>query len=245
MARTLGWIAAGGIGVGVVFLSLAYAAGGHDLDRLFDRAFYARSCGSKGGKADVERRFAWTGGDTVDIAGSAITHYRGGDGSEVVVRGPAGVIAHVEINGSRISLNCNDFGGRRSVDITLPGRPFRRVNLDGSGDLVMQDVNQPELAINIRGSSSVRAQGTAEHVTVKVAGSGAARLAELAMKRLTVDIAGSGNVEAGPKDEADVRIAGSGNVRLLGHPTELRSKIAGSGRISQVPPEQADKQERR
>lgn len=245
MARTLAWIAAGGIGAGVVFLSLAYATGGRDVDRLLDRALHARSCGTTGGKAAAERRLAWTGGDTIDIAVSAITHYRGGEGSEVVLRGPADAIDHVEVNGGRISLDCRDFSDRRSVEITLPGRRFRRVNLDGAGDLVMSNVNQPELIINIRGSGDVRAQGTADRVTIKVAGSGTAWMADLAMKQLAVEIAGSGNVEAAPKDEADVRIAGSGNVRLLSRPKELRSKIAGSGRVSQVPPDPADKQEGR
>ena len=249
MARTLAWIAAGGIGAGVVFLSLAYATGGRDFDRLLDRAFHARSCGNeggdKGGKAQAERRLAWTGGDAIDIAVPSITRYRGGDGNEIVVRGPAGAIANVEVNGSRISLNCHDFGGRRSVEITLPGRPFHRINLDGAGELVMSNVNQPDLVLNIRGSGGVRAQGTAERVTIKVAGSGTARMADLAMKQLNVDIAGSGTVEAAPKDEVDVRIAGSGNVRLLSRPTQVQSKISGSGRVSQVPPDQADKQQQR
>lgn len=245
MARTLARIAAGGIGAGVVFLSLAYATGGRDVDRLLDRALHARSCGTTGGKAAAERRLAWTGGDTIDIAVSAITHYRGGDGSEVVLRGPADAIAHVEVNGGRISLDCRDFSDRRSVEITLPGRPFRHINLDGAGALVMSNIDQPVLDINIRGSGDVRAQGTAERVTIKVAGSGTARMADLAMKQLTADIAGSGTVEAAPKDEADVRIAGSGHVRLFGRPAHVQSKVSGSGRVIQVPLDPTDKQERR
>ena len=53
-------------------------------------------------------------------------------------------------------------------------------------------------------------------------------------------ISGSGNVEAAPKDEADLTISGSGNVRLLSRPASLRTKVSGSGRISQ-PVEAADK----
>lgn len=160
-----------------------------------------------------------------------------------MVRGPAGAIAHVAVNGSRISLDCRDYGDRRSVEITLPGHAFRRINLDGAGDLVMSNVDQRELDINIRGSGGVRAQGAAECVTIKVAGS--ARMADLAMKQLTVDIAGSGTVEAAPRDEADVTIAGSGNVRLLDRPAHVQSRISGSGRVIQVPLDPADKQQRR
>jgi hypothetical protein len=235
VGKTLGWIAVGGLGAGVVFLALAFAVGGRDLDGLLDRPFASRSCGKADGKPEAERRLAWTGGDKIDIAGSATVRYRGGDGSEVLVRGPAGAIAHVEVHGSRIMLDCHGFRGSRGVEITLPGRVFRSINLEGSGDLVMENVSQPELTLRISGSGDARAQGTAERVTIKIAGSGNARLAELAMKRLTVDIAGSGSLEAAPKDEADVKIAGSGNVRLLSHPAQLRSKIAGSGSVSQLP----------
>jgi hypothetical protein len=248
VGKTLGWIAAGGIGAGIIFLALAYVAGGLDLHRQIDRVFLARSCGDNGDKSGAppaERRLAWTGGDKVDIAVSAVVRYRGGDGSEVVVRGPAGAIAHVAVDRSRISLDCRSFSGPGAVEITLPGRVFRRINLEGSGNLIMENVDQPELTLNVSGSGEVRAQGTAEHVTVKIAGSGNARLAELAMKQLAVDIAGSGNLEAAPKDEADVRIAGSGNVRLLSHPAQLRSKVAGSGRVTQSPLDTADKRERR
>ena len=56
------------------------------------------------------------------------------------------------------------------------------------------------------------------------------------MKQLTVDISGSGKVEAAPKDTADVRISGSGDVKLLSRPANLTSKVSGSGRISQAAP---------
>ncbi len=70
MSRTLGWIAATGLAVGVVSLSLAYMAGGSELERLLNRSrFTLQSCGddSAPGKGS-ERRLAWSGGDAIDIA---------------------------------------------------------------------------------------------------------------------------------------------------------------------------------
>jgi hypothetical protein len=71
-------------------------------------------------------------------------------------------------------------------------------------------------------------------MTLAIAGSGRARLADLAMKQLTVDISGSGNVEAAPQDAAHIVISGSGNVRLLSRPAQLTSRVSGSGRINQA-----------
>lgn len=241
MSRTLGWIATFGLGIGVVSLALAYALGGRDLDRLLS---VAQSCGdgdAKTGVASSERRLPWTGGDTIDIALPATVHLRVGEGSDVVVRGSPDTIAHVDVRGSRITLNCRWSAAARHVEITLPGRAFRQIGLSGSGKVILENLDQPALALSISGSGSVRGQGTVDQLIVRLAGSGKARLADIAVKELKVDISGSGKVEAAPEDDADINISGSGDVRLLTRPARLRQHIAGSGRIRQLPLESAER----
>ena len=105
----------------------------------------------------------------------------------------------------------------------------------------MENVNQPDLAVRVSGSGDIRAQGKVDHVTVTITGAGRARLADLATQQLTVKVSGSGSIEAAPTEVADIDLSGSGNVRLLSHPTQLRSHVAGSGRITQAPLEAADR----
>jgi Putative auto-transporter adhesin, head GIN domain len=239
MFRPLGWTAIVGLSVGVVFLSLAYATGGSPLWRMVDLGLSSvGSCDANGATAS-ERRFKWDGDDTVDIAGSAIVHYRGGEGDEVIVRGSPDVVANVEVQGGRITINCRGTGSR-TADITLPGRVFRKMHLSGSGKVLLENVNQPDLVLAISGSGSLRAQGSVDRLTVSITGSGGANLADLALKQLTVKVAGSGNIEAAPKDVADITTSGTGNVRLLTRPAQLRSHVSGSGRITQAPLEAAD-----
>jgi hypothetical protein len=249
VAKTLGWIAFGGLGIGFASLALAYAVGGPDLGGMLDRGiFLARSCGDNAGSADAkqpERRLTWQGGDTVEISLPATVRYRGGEGSDVIVRGSPNVIAHVEVRRGRITLDCHWRGGLRDIEITLPGRAFHRIGLSGSGKLIMENVNQPDLAFSISGSGSVRAQGTVDRATIRVSGSGDARLADLAVKELTAKISGSGNVEAAPKEAADITISGSGNVRLVSRPARLNSHVSGSGRITQSSPDAAEGKDRR
>jgi len=231
--RTLGWIAIGGLGIGVASLSLAYALGGRDLHRLpFDFASIA-SCGEVAKGSPSVRRLAWDNGDTIELSLPGTVYFRGGQGSEVVVRGSPDLVAHVELRGSRLTLDCRGWTAGRDLEITLPGRDFHHIRISGSGKLVMENVSQPDLDLRISGSGSVRAQGSVDQATIKVSGSGEARLGELAMKQLTVDISGSGKVEAAPKDSADIKISGSGDVKLLSRPINLTSKVSGSGRISQ------------
>jgi hypothetical protein len=239
MVRPLAWTAIGGLSVGVVCLSLAYATGGSPLRRIVDLGFSSvGSCNANGATAS-ERRLKWEGDDTVNIAGSAIVHYRGGDGDEVIVRGAPDVVANVEVQGGKITINCRG-GGSRTADITLPGRIFRKMHLSGSGKVLLENVSQPDLVLGISGSGSLRAQGSVDHLTVSISGSGGATLADLTVKQLTVKVAGSGNIEASPKDVADITVSGAGDVRLLTRPAQLRSHVSGSGRITQPPLEAAN-----
>jgi hypothetical protein len=235
MVRPLAWVAIGGLGVGAAFLSLAFATGGSDLRRSVELGFdmpFGRSC-EKSGATASERRLKWDGGDTVNIAGFATVHYRGGEGDEVIVRGAPDIVANVDIQGSRITLNCRG-AGSRAADITLPGRIFRKMHLSGSGKVFLENLSQPDLALGISGSGSLRAQGSVDRLTVSIAGSGGANLADLTVKQLTVKVSGSGNIEAAPKDEADINVSGAGNVRLLTRPERLSTHISGSGRIRQA-----------
>jgi hypothetical protein len=239
MSKALHRIATFGLGIGIVSLALAYALGGNDFEKLLNHSgAFAQACGD-GGALASERRLAWTDADAIDIALPATVHFRAGEGNEIVLRGPPDTIAHIELQGERLTLNCRWSTGR-DLDITLPGRPFRRVSVSGSGKLSMENLNQPELSLGISGSGALRGQGSVGRLSVTISGSGTARLADVTVKQLTVKISGSGNMEAAPKDEADISISGSGNVRLLSRPARLKSHIAGSGRVIQAPVEAAE-----
>ena len=240
MSYYLGRIAAVSLTIGVVSLGLAYAFGGRDLARLFDRSSLTlQACGDDSKATSSERHLAWSG-DAIDIALPATVRYRAGEGSDIVVRGAPDSISHVELRGDHLRLNCRWHTSSRDIEITLPGRALSRVAISGSARVVMEKLAQPELKLAISGSGSVTAQGAVDELVVKISGSGRARLGELAAKRFTAEISGSGTVEASPKDEAEVKISGAGKVNLLTHPTRMNSKISGSGRITQLPQEAAE-----
>jgi len=244
MVRPLAWTAIGGLSVGVISLSIAYAMGDRAMHRLADPATYlTSSCSGIGVAASTtpsERRLAWSGGDTVEVAVPATVRYRSGEGDEVIVRGPSDVIAQVTIDGGRIRLDCRIQARLRDIEIILPGRKFSRVALAGSGRLIMENVSQPELAVRVAGSGDIQVQGKVDHVKVTISGAGRARLADLATQQLTVKVSGSGSIEAAPTEIADIDLSGSGNVRLLTHPAQVRSHVSGSGRITQAPLEAAN-----
>ena len=237
MIRKLGWLAAGSFGVGIVAFSLLAALGVHrlpgwNLGRILSSVTSCRDdADAQVDPNATERHWAWDGGDTVEIAVPATVHYRGGSGDEVIARGAPEAIAHLRVRDGRITRSCSPRSARNDLDITLPGRAFRTIEMTGAGRLIMQEVNQPRLDLSFAGAGSVLAQGSSDRVKLSIAGSGDAKLAELTMKRLDVRISGSGNIEAAPQEEVNVDIAGSGDVRLLSNPPQVHTNIMGSGRV--------------
>ncbi|HSI00946.1 MAG TPA: DUF2807 domain-containing protein [Reyranella sp.] len=243
MTSILGKIAVSGLAVGVVSLSLAWALGGHDLwHTLADGRFPTRSCSdSKVAVGGPERRLPWTGRDSIGIALSVPVRLVPGSGSDVVLRGAPETIAHLQLNDGGLRADCRSLRSAQAVTLELPAQALRTVKLSGAATVTIEKLGQPELALVVSGSGRVQAQGAVERVAVTLSGSGDVRLGEVALKRLTAKISGSGSLEAAPRDEADLTLSGSGQVRLLTRPAALRSKVSGSGRVEQPPVESADR----
>src|SRR5262249_36147292 len=141
MSRMLRWIAAWGLGIGTVSLVLAYALGGRDVPRVFDRGlFAAHDCNDA--SASSERRLTWSGGTSIDIALPAAVRFRSGEGNDIVLRGPSDTIANVDIRDSRLSLNCRLTVAAGAIEVTLPGQAFRRIGISGSAKLDMENLDQ-------------------------------------------------------------------------------------------------------
>jgi hypothetical protein len=241
MIRALRWTAFIGLSVGIASLALAVMIGGNSVRDLWDRAnFNRQACGDNTGPtgAPSERRLAWSGGDTIEIAVPATIRLRIGEGDDIVVRGSPGTISHVGVRENRLVLDCRWQTSSRNIEIGLPGKAFRHIGLSGSTKLELENLSQPELDLRINGSGNVQAQGTVGRLSLKVSGSGKARFADVAMKSLILKITGSGDVEAAPREEADVSIAGSG---VLRRPAKLNTDISGSGRVLQSPIEASEK----
>lgn len=242
MRNTLGWIAIVGLSVGAASLALAWTIAGRDTRRLIaeESHFNWRSCDNDKAVGGSERRLRWTGGDTIDVVAPAALRLIPGNGSEVVLRGAPETIAHLRLVGGRLFADCRGLAAAPPIEVELPAEALRHLRLSGSTHVVLEKLDQPALELTISGSGDVRARGSVERLAVTISGSADARLGDLAAKRLKARLSGSGTLEASPQDEADLKVSGSGNVRLLTRPASLHSKVSGSGRIVQPPLESAD-----
>jgi hypothetical protein len=242
MANKFAVVGVSGIVICVACLAAAAAIGGNELrdfDFDFDNLSLPR-CNFDDANKSASRTVAWTG-DRVKIGLSANVHYRPGSGDQMQVTGNSGVISHVQVHDGEIRFDCRGRYRGERVEITLPGRAFEQFNMGGSGSLTLDDLDQPDLRINLGGANHVTATGKAGNLDLKMGGANHADLGALVVKDAKVSMGGSNEVDVSATDDLTINIGGSGTVRLHTEPRHLDTHIGGSGRIIHAAESNLDK----
>ncbi len=176
-----------------------------------------------------------------------------GDFGEITVSGQANIIDEIDfkIRDDKLIIDnhrCLRNYSKVEITITLP--EFRALSVSGSGEirtldrfvvddvelhlsgsgLLMVDMEADDVECQISGSGEVELLGFGDDLDVRLSGSGELKAFDFPVRRSSIFISGSGDVEVDVSDFLDVRISGSGDIYYRGNP-EIDSKISGSGRV--------------
>ena len=105
------------------------------------------------------------------------------------------------------------------------------VELKGSGNINVANLNQEAFEALLKGSGDIDLKGTVGHAILTLSGSGDIDAIALKALRVEAKLKGSGDIEATATDAADVRLSGSGDIKIYGNPASQQSKCSGSGDI--------------
>ena len=119
--------------------------------------------------------------------------------------------------------------GRMLVRVTAPA--LSGVQLSGSGDALVEGLDEEAFSIAVTGSGDVTAGGEARVVTIAVSGSGDVGARGLEAEAATINVRGSGDVTVTSTESATGSIAGSGDITVLGG-AKCTIAVAGSGHVN-------------
>jgi hypothetical protein len=109
------------------------------------------------------------------------------------------------------------------------------LNISGSGNIHLHEVNTQLLDAGISGSGSISVNGgSATDEIIEIKGSGSIDLLSLEAANSDVNISGSGNAKLNVTEHLKVKISGSGNVYYTGNPSVDEVKITGSGSLKKL-----------
>lgn len=147
-------------------------------------------------------------------------------------RSPAGVTieVHVAVLSKIISQGSGDIVSRQTLKLD----DLEVVN-QGSGDVVLK-IRTDELEVTNQGSGNVVVAGKGETIDIEAQGSGDVKALDFKAESATVENDGSGNVSVYARDEMDVTINGSGDVKYLykGSAEDMERTTNGSGQMVEL-----------
>jgi hypothetical protein len=217
------------------FFSLAVASGvahgGNDFWRNFED-FDSDNRGPRvsGDGPQTTRTLIWPGGDTLVIAVRADVKYTQGPVGSLTVTGSKGAVDHLIVDDGELKFDrrMRDTG-RLSIVMTAPD--VKEFVMAGSQNLSIDGYNQDKLTAVIAGSGEMVVRGAAKTLELNIAGSGDVDAGGLTLDDAEINIAGSGDATIAPRLSAEVNIAGSGDVLLKSNPPKLETAIFGSGSV--------------
>lgn len=108
---------------------------------------------------------------------------------------------------------------------------IHRIESSGSSKITVHGVKNERLFVDLSGSAKFEADGTTKRLDVVVSGSADVDTQALEAEKAFVKISGSGAAKVNATKAIDASISGSGAVRYLGSPAEVKRNVSGSGSI--------------
>ncbi len=173
----------------------------------------------------------------VESRGDFDVEVREGSPASVEIVAEPGMAERIqaEVSGGELLLaRKRSFDSAKGVLVKVVLPEFRGLSVGGSGEGTAESGPTPrDVKLGVSGSGSLAWKGVAAALVAGVSGSGDVKLAGRG-ESLKVAVSGSGSVDAKdfPVKDANVSIAGSGDVDLRLDGGTLNAQIAGSGDVT-------------
>lgn len=168
------------------------------------------------------------------VSGSIDIEFSRARKTSVVVEADDNIIPLIDtlVHGDELEIKSHQpYSSKHAVRVILTAPTLGRIQISGSGNADLRDIAADRFVASVSGSGDLRAAGAVKQITVDLSGSGNITMSKLKSADATVSLSGSGNVDVNASASLDATIAGSGNVRCSGNPGTVHKDVTGSGRV--------------
>jgi len=169
----------------------------------------------------------------LEVSAPVELHYTKGETVSLTVKGPQKLMEALVWENGKLSVKDNGWFHNRSLEIEIVAPKMPDLVYKGAGDIQLDNLDQPALAIEMAGAGNVEARGQVQKLVLNGRGAGNMDMSDLAVRDATVNSAGVGNVELNASGKVDLTLAGAGNISLNRKPAELTSRVSGVGSIDE------------
>jgi hypothetical protein len=239
MTRKLLVVFTSGIILALVLISLAWVAGGQRfVSDIQHRNGWAIALDDDDDFGDheqsgprVSKTLAYDGSQPLTLDAPVNVKFVRGTANQVTVAGRREMIDAVRWQNGRLFLADNHPRVQHTIEVTVVAPQIPGVVLKGAGNIELNGLAQPALAIALSGAGSIDASGKVDTIRITASGAGNIDMSDVAAKDASIEASGIGNVELAASGKVTVAISGAGNVSLHKKPAELTTNITGIGSI--------------
>ncbi|MDN2716620.1 head GIN domain-containing protein [Janthinobacterium sp. SUN120] len=144
-------------------------------------------------------------------------------------------LIHSDVNGNTLRLwSDTNIRSSNGIHVIYTTPQLRKINISGSGRLVVSGLNGDDFSLEQRGSMKSELSGTTGRFDVANNGSGSINAAALASGNTDAVQNGSGNIQLGSVhgERINVAVNGSGSISANGAVQRLDANVNGSGDVN-------------
>ena len=164
--------------------------------------------------------------------GRRVRVYAGENVIDRVLTVSSGGVLEIDIRDRGIVIGSDPLG---DVEVEVQASALEAVDVEGAGDVVLEDLDSQELELELQGAADIDASGTVDRLTATIEGAGNANLLDLRVRTARVSVEGAGDAELNVSEELDVSVEGAADVSYTGNP-RVTSDISGAGEIRRIAP---------
>lgn len=185
------------------------------------------------GRLEVQRRTLPCFSQITVEAGVDLV-YRRGRNCEVKIEADSNLVPVIttDVRGNRLIIDSNrSFQTSSPIRVEVSSPDLELVEIQGSSDVVLDDVDAKTLKLQLYGSGGIEGRGRAGTLDIIADGSGTLNLRDLLAENVSVVISGAADAAVHARRSLRVDIDGAGDVTYYGNPAQVEKNISGAGDV--------------
>lgn len=167
----------------------------------------------------------------IEIAGTIEVEASLGPSTRVEVIGDPDRIKQVltQVAGGVLRIDTKGQPGKRRLRVVVTAPALETFAISGTGELRATGLAGGAIDVTIGGTGAMQLAGRAAALRLSIPGTGEVRAKDLVVEDATVDVRGTAEAKLHATRSVDVRIAGTGAIRIHGRPPTVKQSISGTG----------------
>lgn len=235
MTKKLFVVAASGLVLAILLLSAAWVVGGQAMVTAIHKGNWHFTIDDDDDDhgARVTRSFTFNPDAPMTVDAPVHLHFVRGDRVAMTISGSAPLVGALRWNNNKLSMDDGPIISKHTLQVEIVAPRLPPLNVNGAGSVALENLDQPDLRLNLSGAGNIDATGKVHTATVTSSGAGNVDLGGLNATDATVSVEGVGNIDVNASGKVDASVAGAGNVSLHRKPAQLTSQISGIGSVDQ------------